>query len=206
MILAVKLANPDVLATADPIGVEVSVAKPLVFIDEGLCTEVVSVEKPDVSTLNDIDTLLVKVDLVLVLTELGNVAIESSKAFDVAVVELCLDTFTLSCAKPDVSVVLFCCAETFTVADDDALKVPLRKTADATVALEDVELETTYEIALETVAYADVDVVTSLTALLLTEALPEADAPTDCETVLVKSALPLVAIIASRITLAVKEA
>jgi hypothetical protein len=87
---AVKVANPDALIAADPTGVVVTVAKPLVVAVEGLCIADVRVAKPDVPTLVDIDTLLDNVDVVDAVIETGNSTIEVTDAFADVTVVLCL--------------------------------------------------------------------------------------------------------------------
>jgi len=90
VIFTVKVANPDALIAADPTGVVVTVAKPLVVVVEGLCIDDVCVAKPDVFTLVDIDTLLDNVDVVEADTKTGNSTIDVTDAFDDVTVVLCL--------------------------------------------------------------------------------------------------------------------
>ena len=90
VMFAVKVANPDALIAADPTGVVVTVATPLVVVVDGLWIADVRVAKPDVPTLVDIDTLLDNVDVVDVVVETGNVTIDSTDAFADVTVVLCL--------------------------------------------------------------------------------------------------------------------
>ena len=90
VMFAVKVANPDALTAADPTGVVVTVAKPLVVVVDGLWIADVRVAKLDVPTLVDIDTLLDNVDVVDAVIVTGNSTVDVRDAFDDVTVVLCL--------------------------------------------------------------------------------------------------------------------